>query len=91
MKQTLTLSCLFTICLTFILSVAVPSMAGAGPTAEDWVARYNNPGNSGDGANAIAIDSAGNVYVTGWSDGDGVSCNYATVKYDADGNERPGK
>ena len=61
-------------------------MAGAEPTAEDWVARYNNPGR-GDGANAIAIDAAGNVYVTGWSDGDGVSYDYATVKYDADGNE----
>ena len=51
------------------------------------VARYNGPGNSQDGAYSIALDKAGNVYVSGSSYGFGTGSDYATVKYDADGNE----
>jgi uncharacterized delta-60 repeat protein len=51
-----------------------------------WVRRYNGPGNFYDQANAIAVDNAGNVYVTGRSDGSDLSGDYATIKYDAAGN-----
>jgi uncharacterized delta-60 repeat protein len=47
-----------------------------------WTARYNYLGGSDDAANDIAVDSDGNVYVTGESNED-----YATIKYDFEGNE----
>lgn len=55
---------------------------------EQWVARYNGPGNMADGAGGIALDNAGDVYVTGYSVGSGTVSDYATVKYDAAGVEQ---
>lgn len=52
-----------------------------------WVRRYNGPANGEDGANAIALDGAGNVLVTGYSMSAGTGRDYTTVKYDKDGNE----
>ncbi len=46
-----------------------------------WVIRYNGPGNSFDGANAIAVDGSGNVYVTGQSFFDVNNIDYTTIKY----------
>ena len=54
---------------------------------ERWVARYNGPANAGDSAFALAVDDSHSVYVTGNSIGTGTSFDYATVKYDASGNE----
>ena len=54
---------------------------------ELWVARYNGPTNGDDEAAFLALDDLGNVYVTGRSEGIGTGNDYATIKYDTDGNE----
>ena len=52
-----------------------------------WAARYNGPGNGVDVGRHLAVDGAGFVYVTGWSDGGPAQTNdFATIKYDANGN-----
>ena len=54
---------------------------------ELWAAIYNGPGNDSDDASAIVVDSGGNVYVTGSSIGLAAEAEYATIKYDSNGNE----
>jgi hypothetical protein len=54
---------------------------------EQWVRRYNGPGNSSDMAFALALDDSGNIYVTGGSNHDVIQADYATIKYDPNGNE----
>src|SRR6202158_4706801 len=53
---------------------------------EQWVARYTGPLGSAMPL-AIAVDGKGYIYVTGWSRGIGTGYDYATVKYDSEGNE----
>ncbi len=54
---------------------------------EQWVARYNGPVDGSDLATGIALDPAGNVYVTGASRG-ADSLDYVTIKYSAAGDEQ---
>ncbi|HEX8426848.1 SBBP repeat-containing protein [Hymenobacter sp.] len=46
-----------------------------------WNIRYNGPANSYDEAKAVAVDAAGNAYVTGLSYNSDGTDDYATVKY----------
>lgn len=51
-----------------------------------WVRRYDGPSAYDDYAHAIAIDSSGNVYVTGWITTNEGPYDYATIRYDPNGN-----
>jgi len=57
---------------------------------QQWVQRYNGPGNGDDGTNgtnAIAVDNAGNVYVAGWSAGT-ENTDYVVIKYNGNGEQQ---
>ncbi len=53
---------------------------------QQWVQRYNGPGNGFDYAYSLAVDNSGNAYITGASIGIGVFYHdYATIKYNSSG------
>ena len=54
---------------------------------QEWLARYPGLRNNLNVAEALSVDSLGHVYVTGTSAGPRGVTDYATVKYDAQGNE----
>ena len=55
---------------------------------QQWVSRYNGPGNGEDRAYAIVVDNSDNVIITGASTGNSTGMDYATVKYDSTGSQR---
>ena len=55
--------------------------------AEQWVARYNGPGNAVDYSTGILSDALGSIYVVGTSEGAGTGRDICTVKYAPDGTE----
>src|SRR5262245_36419563 len=77
-------SAYFSACLALAPFAGVP---GSGQAGEVWVARYNEPGSAPDVPLAAAVDSQGNVYVTGHSTAPGLSPLIVTVKYDAAGEQ----
>jgi hypothetical protein len=50
-----------------------------------WTNRYDGTGNSNDVANAVMVDNSGNVFVTGYSIGQGNNYDYTTIAYSASG------
>jgi len=52
-----------------------------------WAKIYNGPADDWDVGEVVAVDSYRNVYVSGWSTGNGTGYDYATLKYDSSGNE----
>lgn len=68
------------------VSVLVCPRLGLGQVAvEVWVQRYNGPGNAGDHASAVAVDTNGNVFVTGHATGADANYDYTTIKYSGAG------
>ncbi|MDP2036241.1 MAG: T9SS type A sorting domain-containing protein [Ignavibacteria bacterium] len=56
---------------------------------QQWEARYNGPGRSPEAVTAMALDSQGNVIITGQSEGGkGFSFDIATIKYNSAGVEQ---
>ncbi len=51
-----------------------------------WVNRYNGGASDIDGASAVSLDKSGNVYVTGYSTNISTAFDYATMKYNTDGD-----
>lgn len=51
-----------------------------------WLRSYNGPADHRDIANALTVDASGYVYVTGEGRDSTTDENYATIKYDSDGN-----
>jgi uncharacterized delta-60 repeat protein len=89
------------LCLVLLLTViastrATGTIAGhnippfntvAGALTGEWPVRYNGPGNGIDVPYDVTVDTSGNVYVTGTSFGSSGSYNFATVKYNSNGNQ----
>ena len=67
---------------SLLLTLCFSALSG-----QEWIVRYNGPGNLGDYAYDITMDSSGNAYVTGWSHGLGGDADYATIKYASSGTE----
>lgn len=54
---------------------------------QQWVSKYNGTGNSHDQAYKIVVNTFGDIYVTGESNGTGSQSDFLTVKYDNQGTE----
>ncbi len=55
---------------------------------QQWLVTFDGPANSFDEVEAIAVDDAGNVYVTGKSTGSGTSADIASVCYSSLGEQQ---
>jgi hypothetical protein len=72
----------FLLCYTFMVLCASAQIQQA------WVARYNNGMTNGTNqAVKMALDPAGNIYVTGFSENSRSNLGYATVKYAPNGTQ----
>ena len=69
--------------LTAILAGLFPTPSRAESVIVQWEKIYNGPGNGRDEPAAVAVDSAGNVIVTGTSYNANSAYGYYTAKYAA--------
>src|SRR5678816_4513064 len=69
----------------YLLSCATVLFSQTMVLAQQWVKRVNGTGNSMDAITAMAVDKAGNVYVTGYSFSGANDNDYVTIKYNSSG------
>jgi uncharacterized delta-60 repeat protein len=55
---------------------------------EQWAKRYNGSASKADFPKAVAVDAAGNVYVTGYGELASRGNDFVTIKYGADGSQK---
>ncbi len=53
--------------------------------AQQWIQRYDGPNPGKEVGYVIAVDNSDNVYVSGWSPGNGNADDWATIKYNSSG------
>ncbi|MBM3131698.1 MAG: hypothetical protein FJZ95_01530 [Chloroflexi bacterium] len=58
-----------------------------GPVEQQWAVRYHCRGDGFNKAKALAVDSQGNAYVTGWGDCDDHGYKKVTIKYNSLGEK----
>ncbi len=73
---------------TFLISVFVITSAANSQITTRWSSVYNGPANDTDIVTSMKTDNQGNVYVTGYSIGNGTGKDFATVKYNSSGTEQ---
>jgi hypothetical protein len=61
------------------------TVAYSGSGVPLWTNRYNGTGNGFDSASTLALDGNGNLFVSGDSDGTGISTDYVTIAYTSAG------
>lgn len=75
---------LFLLCLSILIFT---QDIASSQISQQWAQRYNGSGNGIDEAYSSAIDNDGNVYVTGKSFLSASNYDFATVKYNSNGNQ----
>ena len=71
-----------------LITCALSSGNGTAQIQQAWVARYNNGITAGTNqAVKMALDSAGNIYVAGFSQNASSNFGYVTIKYAPNGNQ----
>src|ERR1039458_6453302 len=74
--------------LLFALFALFVVNSSSAPIQQAWVARYNNGITNGTHqAVKMALDTNGNIYVTGFSQNTNGALGYATIKYAPNGNQ----
>ena len=74
----------FILITAFVLSVLTVNLFAQGAVMR--VLSYNGPGNGVDEVTGITMDAYGNVYVTGFSKGSNTDEDYATMKFNNNGD-----
>ena len=76
-----TYSFLFIIAISILCSFS-PDLLSQPNTI--WAKIYNGPANQQDSAVGVSLNSAGNVFITGWSIGSGTGADIVTLRYNPD-------